>query len=105
MKNLKEFIRHEQYIVETGDGITKDESMAPEPLHNTNVVQELAKKIENVDGETSSSSIHIEESLLQLKDSPHISCSNSIKLYWAAKSPNISSKMFTRPILEIGEEM
>ncbi|KAL8110967.1 hypothetical protein AgCh_026651 [Apium graveolens] len=99
VENLKEFMRHEQYIVEAGNGIIKDELMALQPLHDTDVIQESADKIEKVKG------IHTEESLPQLKDSPHISSSSSIKLFQEVKSPNTSSKIITGPILGVEEEM
>ncbi|KAK1371516.1 hypothetical protein POM88_037608 [Heracleum sosnowskyi] len=38
VKNLKEFMRHEQYIVEARNGITKNELIAPEPLQDTNSI-------------------------------------------------------------------
>ncbi|KAL1810659.1 hypothetical protein ACET3Z_020724 [Daucus carota] len=105
VENLKEFMRHEQYIVEAGNGITKDELMAPEPVHDTDVIQESADKADKVKGRTNSSTIHTEESLAQLNNSPRISSSSSIKSFRAAKSPNTSSKIISGPILGVGEEL
>lgn len=105
VENLKEFMRHEQYIVEASNGITKDELMAPEPLQDRDMIQESADKIEKVNGRISSSTIHTEESLPQLKDSPRISSSGSIKSFRVVKSPNTSSKIITGPILGVGEEL
>ncbi|KAL8110970.1 hypothetical protein AgCh_026653 [Apium graveolens] len=47
-------MRHEQYIVEAGKGLAKDKLMAPEPFDDTNVIQELANKIEKVKVRTNS---------------------------------------------------
>ncbi|KAL8110918.1 hypothetical protein AgCh_026616 [Apium graveolens] len=105
VENLKEFIRHEKCIVEAGNGIPKDELMAPEPLHDTNVIHELTDKIEKVEERTSSPTIQSEESLPQLNDSPRISFSRSIKSFRAVLSHNTSSEIITQPILGVEEEM
>lgn len=99
VENLKEFIRHEQFIIEAGVGTT-------EPEEYVSTLLAIPKDGKTRVSSSSSAVVHTEESMQQLKTPSHVSSSSSIRSFNAARSFNSSSsRIVAEPIQGVEEEM
>ncbi|KAF5449181.1 hypothetical protein F2P56_029658 [Juglans regia] len=94
VEQLKEFIRHEHFMLEEG---TTEQIAEPVNLQHSSL---LVK-----DGKARGSAVHTEESLQLPNPSGVSSGSNSIQSVNAAKSTNSSNRIVSVPIQGVEEEM
>ncbi|XP_041012634.1 potassium transporter 5-like [Juglans microcarpa x Juglans regia] len=94
LEQLKEFIRHEHFILEADN--TAEQAVEPVNIQHPSILVRGRK--------SSTSTIHIEESLSQQRSSSRVP-SGSIRSFNAASSTNSSNQIVSCPIQGIEEEL
>lgn len=98
VNNLKEFIRHEQFIQE-GGGVPE------QIIEPTNISHSTLLGNDEKVTRSSSSKVHIEESIQQQQHSSRVSSRDIQSFNVATRSPNSSSRIISGPIQGAEEEM
>lgn len=97
VENLKEFIRHEHFMLESGPPV---ETM---PAETVNITHSGFLSDHGRARKSSSSAVHMEESLEQQQVPPRVS-SGSIQSFNAARSANSSNRIGPVPVVQGPEE-